>query len=165
MKLWRINADYSDAECVDTLIGYNGKVYSAFHPTLPILATYKTDNTVLLWDCKGALSSYNNFTLYDNIRALSENICNSLCHLCNFNLCIRNPRNHNNSNGFVVKLSNNTFGPSNDLYIHYSCLHGYLLHGYIDINNISIEIKTLQQLLHIDHKEDALTGSDFYNDA
>ena len=51
-KLWRLvhTPDYSSADCVATLEGHIGTVWSvAFHPTAPLLATGSDDMTTRLW--------------------------------------------------------------------------------------------------------------------
>jgi WD40 repeat protein len=170
VKLWLLNADCSAATCVSTLeVSQNGIAQLvmfypsiAFHSTAPLLAA-GSENTVKLWRCKMLEVPYTNFILYSKNTGIDKNICNRSCPLCNINLCIKNVPNPNNINGYVVKLTNGT--PSNDFYIHYKCIYRYLLNGHIAINDVSIASETIQQLLHITDKADAITGSNFYNSA
>ena len=161
-KLWRLSSDNSSATCVATLVGHSNYVTSVvFHPTKPLLATSSFDYTAKLWRCKILEGPYNNFILYPKITGVNESICNKLCPLCNINLCMKNVANPNNINGYIVKLTNGT--ASNDFYIHYKCIYRYLLNGHLTINDVSISSETIQNLLHIDNKADALIGADFYN--
>jgi WD40 repeat protein len=168
-KLWRFNPhgsarDNMSATCVDTLRGHSNIVTSvAFHPKLSLLATGSFDNTAKLWRCKILISHYNDFILYRKKINISEDICNSLCYLCNFNLCKKNSSNDKNSNGYVVKLTNGDL--TNDIHVHYNCLHFQLTTNKTEIDDIPISSDTIQRILNIDGKEDALIGTDFYNDA
>ena len=162
VKLWRLSDDNSSATCVATIQGHGMQVNSmAFHPTAPLLATGSGDYTVKLWRCKILIGPYNNFILYPKITGVNESICNKLCPLCNINLCMKNVANPNNINGYIVKLSNGT--PTSDVYQHYKCIHRYLLHEHLDINDVSIASETIHDLLNMDNKADALIGVDFYN--
>jgi WD40 repeat protein len=146
VKFWRLSSDNSSATCVATLQGHRGCVNSA----------------VKLWRCKILIGPYNNFILYPKKTGISESICNKLCTICNLNLCMKNSANpNNNSNGYVVKLTNGT--PSNDLYIHFKCLYRYLLMGHLAYNHKSIQSETIHELLNIDNKANAIIVVDFYN--
>jgi WD40 repeat protein len=166
-KLWSFNPHGSEvsnmpATCVATLRGHVNAVKSvAFHPALPLLATGSVDMTAKLWRCKKLIIPYNDFTLYRKKGDVSEDICNSLCYLCNFKLCNKNQSDHNNSNGYVVKLTNGD--PTNDKHFHYNCLHFQLITNKTEIDNIPISSGTIQRILNIDDKMDALIGTDFYN--
>jgi WD40 repeat protein len=49
-KLWLLNADCNNAECVATLEGHGGAVRSvAFHPTAPVIVTSSNDGTTKIW--------------------------------------------------------------------------------------------------------------------
>jgi WD40 repeat protein len=165
-KLWRFNThgaekDNMSATCVATLTGHRNDVKSvAFHPALPLLATGSIDNTAKFWRCKMLISPYNDFTLYRKKGDVSENICNSLCYLCNFNLCKKNQSDNNNSNGYVVKLT--TGDLTKDIHVHYNCLHFQLTTNKTEIDNIPISSDTIQTILNIDDKMNALIGTDFY---
>jgi len=167
-KLWSFNPDGSksnnmSATCVATLgeaQGHTQYVTSvAFHPMLPLLATGYEECTAKLWRCK-ILELYNDFTLYHKKGDISEDICNSLCYLCNFNLCKKNSSNDKNSNGYVVKLTNGDL--TKDIHVHYNCLHYQLITNKTEIDNIPIYTDTIQRILNIDRKMDALIGTDFY---
>jgi hypothetical protein len=119
--------------------------------------------TVKLWRCKILIGPYNNFIIYPKNTDIDESICNKLCTICNFNLCIKNRVNPNNINGYVVKLSNGT--PTSDIYCHYKCIYRHLFNEHNSINDVSIASETIHDLLNIDNKADALIGSDFYNAA
>jgi WD40 repeat protein len=169
-KLWSFNPDGLEsgnmsATCAATLEGDKGHGNAvtsvAFHPTEPLLATSSIDKTTKFWHCKMLISPYNNFTLYHKKGDISEDICYSICYLCNFNLCMKNPGNDNNSNGYVVKLTNGD--PTNDKHFHYNCLHFQLITNKTEIDNIPISSDTIQRILNIDRKMDALIGTDFYN--
>ena len=267
-KLWSFNphgtkAANMSATCVATLGGWgrpDGRdkwvTSVAFHPKLPLLATGNSDITAKLWRCKmlELPYTYNDFTLYRKKGDISEDICNSLCYLCNFKcekLCKKNSSNHNNSNGYVVKLTNIPDLPSSrltresllamtqkgvaeaataranvvpaaacvaavmecgvvptdfhnwsdknlqddfadakyfqdntghmesviqalldmkaeadtykDIHVHYNCLHYQLTTNNTEIDNIPISSGTIQRILNIDDKMDALIGTDFYN--
>jgi WD40 repeat protein len=165
-KLWRFDPHGSEdnnmlATCVAILREHDNWVTSvAFHPRLPLLTTSSIDDTTKLWRCK-ILESYNNFTLYHKKGDVSEDICNSLCYLCNFNLCKKNPSDNNNSNGYVVNLTNGDL--TNDIHVHYNCLHFQLITNKTEIDDIPISSGTIQRILNIDRKMDALIGTDFYN--
>jgi WD40 repeat protein len=165
-KLWSFNPHGSEktnmlATCVATLSRHVNAVKSvAFHPALPLLATGSVDMTAKLWRCKMPITPYNNFTLYRKKGDVSEDICNSLCYLCNFKLCKKNSSNHNNSNGYVVKLTNGDL--TKDIHVHYNCLHYQLITNKTEIDNIPIYTDTIQRILNIDRKMDALIGTDFY---
>ena len=162
VKLWRLSPDNSSATCIATLEGHTSFVNSvAFHPKAPLLATGNSDGTAKVWRCKILEGPYNNFILYPKITGVNESICNKLCPLCNFNVCMKNVTNPNNINGYVVKLSNNI--QTSDIYLHYKCIHRYLLHEHLTINDLSIASETIHNLLNVDNKVDALTGSNFYN--
>jgi WD40 repeat protein len=166
-KLWSFNPDGSaednmSATCVATLKGHIKTVMSvAFHPALPLLATGSLDYTAQLWHCKKLIIPYNDFTLYRKKGYISEDICNSLCYLCNFKLCKKNPSNDKNSNGYVVKLTNGDL--TKDIHVHYNCLHFQLTTNKTEIDNIPISSGTIQRILNIDDKMDALIGNNFYN--
>jgi WD40 repeat protein len=172
-KLWSFNphgtkAANMSATCVATLGGWGRPdghdkwvTSVAFHPKLPLLATGNSDITAKLWRCKMLISPYNNFTLYHKKGDISEDICYSICYLCNFNLCMKNPGNDNNSNGYVVKLTNGD--PTNDIHFHYNCLHFQLITNNTEIDNIPISSDTIQRILNIDDKMDALIGNNFHN--
>jgi WD40 repeat protein len=166
-KLWRFNPhgaekDNMSATCVATLTGHRNDVKSvAFHPALPLLATGSIDNTAKFWRCKMLISPYNDFTLYRKKGDISEDICYSICYLCNFNLCMKNSSNDNNSNGYVVKLTNGDL--TKDIHVHYNCLHFQLITNKTEIDNIPISSDTIQTILNIDDKMNALIGTDFYN--
>jgi WD40 repeat protein len=169
-KLWSFNpqgtkAANMSATCVATLGGWGRPdghdkwVNSvAFHPTLPLLVTGSFDNTAKLWRC---IKPYNDFNLFSKKGDISEDICNSLCYLCNFKLCNKNSSNDNNSNGYVVKLTNGDL--TKDIHVHYNCLHFQLTTNKTEIDNIPISTDTIQRILNIDCKMDALIGTDFYN--
>jgi WD40 repeat protein len=165
-KLWSFNPDGSEnsnmsATCAATLRGHVNAVKSvAFHPALPLLATGSEDGTAKLWRC---IKPYNDFNLFSKKGDISEDICNSLCYFCNFNLCKKNSSNDKNSNGYVVKLTNGDL--TNDIHVHYNCLHFQLTTNKTEIDNIPILTDTIQRILNIDRKMDALIGTDFYNDA
>jgi WD40 repeat protein len=165
-KLWRFNPDGSKEDnmsttCLAILSGHSNHVLSvAFHPTEPLLATSSADNTAKLWRCK-ILELYNDFILYRKKGNISEDICNSLCYLCNFKLCKKNSSNHNNSNGYVVKLTNGDL--TKDIHVHYNCLHFQLTTNKTEIDNRPISSDTIQTILNIDDKMNALIGTDFYN--
>jgi WD40 repeat protein len=161
-RLWQLSDDNSSATCVATLEGHSDSVTSlAFHPTAPLLAM-GAENGSILWRCKILEVPYNNFILYPKTTGISESICNSLCPLCYVNLCIKNLENPNDSNGYLVKLSNGT--PSKDFYVHYNCLYRYLVNGKFYITaDVSIDSETIHQLLNIDNKADALAGPHFSN--
>jgi hypothetical protein len=91
---------------------------------------------------------------------VSEDICNSLCYLCNFKLCKKNSSDNNNSNGYVVKLTNGDL--TKDIHVHYNCLHFQLITNKTEIDNIPISSDTIQTILNIDDKMNALIGTDFY---
>jgi WD40 repeat protein len=164
-ELWRFNPHGSKdnnmlATCLTIIRGYDQPVRSvAFHPTLPLLAISSIDRSMKLWRCK-ILELYNDFTLYRKKGDVSEDICNSLCYLCNFNLCKKNPGNDKNSNGYVVKLTNGNL--TKDIHVHYNCLHFQLTTSKTEIDNIPISSDTIQRILNIDDKMDALIGTDFY---
>jgi WD40 repeat protein len=168
-KLWNFNphgleSGNMSATCVATLRVHRKAVTSvAFHPKLPILATSSKDNTAKLSRCKILISHYNDFILYRKKINVSEDICKSLCYLCNFKLCKKNSSNDKNSNGYVVKLTNGDL--TKDIHVHYNCLHRYLTTNKTEIDDIPISSDTIQRILNIDGKEDALIGTDFYNDA
>jgi WD40 repeat protein len=164
-EMWRFNPHGSKdnnmlATCLTIIRGYDQPVRSvAFHPTLPLLAISSIDRSMKLWRCK-ILELYNDFTLYRKKGDVSEDICNSLCYLCNFNLCKKNPGNDKNSNGYVVKLTNGNL--TKDIHVHYNCLHFQLTTSKTEIDNIPISSDTIQRILNIDDKMDALIGTDFY---
>jgi WD40 repeat protein len=166
-RLWRYNpngsaSDNMSATCVAILRVHSNWVSSvAFHPELPLLATGSCDNTAKLWRCKILIVPYNNFTLYRKKGDISEDICNSLCYLCNSKLCKKNSSKHNNSNGYVVKLTNGNL--TNDIHVHYNCLHFQLITNKTEIDDIPISSGTIQRILNIDDKMDALIGNNFYN--
>jgi WD40 repeat protein len=166
-KLWSYNPhgsekDNMSAKCVEILYGHVGIVMSvAFHPTLPFLATGSLDYNAKLWCCKKLISTYNDFTLYRKKGDISEDICNCLCYLCNFKLCKKNSSNDKNSNGYVVKLTNGDL--TKDIHVHYNCLHFQLTTNKTEIDNIPILTDTIQRILNIDGKEDALIGNNFHN--
>jgi len=74
---------------------------------------------------------------------------------------MKNPGNDNNSNGYVVKLTNGD--PTNDKHFHYNCLHFQLITNNTEIDNIPISSDTIQRILNIDDKMDALIGNNFHN--
>jgi hypothetical protein len=49
---------------------------------------------------------------------------------------MKNPSNNNNSNGYVVKLTNGHL--TNDINVHYNCIHYCLKKGNIEIQNLFI---------------------------
>jgi WD40 repeat protein len=165
-KLWGFNphgleSGNMSATCVYTLRGHDNWVSSvAFHPKLPLLATGSVDRTARLWRCKMLIIPYNNFTLYRMKGDVSEDICNSLCYLCNFKLCKKNSSDNNNSNGYVVKLTKGDL--TKDIHVHYNCLHFQLITNKTEIDNIPISSDTIQTILNIDDKMNALIGTDFY---
>ena len=162
-KFWRLNDDGSALECIATMHSHKHPYTSfSFHPYLPIIAISTEDKTVKLWRCK-ILEIPNYFTIYSKKTDISETICNSVCPICNFELCMKNPKNLNNNNGYIVKLLNNTLAPVEHLYIHFKCLYRHLVNGHFTIDKVSIRRQIIQQLLNIDNKADALIGSDFYN--
>jgi len=73
---------------------------------------------------------------------------------------MKNPGNDNNSNGYVVKLTNGD--PTKDIHLHYTCLHHYLINSKTEIDTIPISSGIIHTILYIDGKEDALIGTDFY---
>jgi WD40 repeat protein len=166
VKLWSfdpdgLGKDNRSAKVVAILTGHRKTVTSvAIHPTLPLLASGSTDTTAKLWRCKMLIIPYNNFTLYCKKGDISEDICNSLCYLCNFNLCMKNSSNDNNSNGYVVKLTNGDL--TKDKHVHYNCLHYQLITNKTEIDDIRILSDTIQTILNIDDKMNALIGTDFY---
>jgi WD40 repeat protein len=161
-KLWSFNPNGSeDNNMLATLRGHSTVYSVAFHPKLPVLATGSHDNTAKLWRCKKLIIPYNDFTLYRKKGDISEDICNSLCYLCNFKLCNKNSSNDKNSNGYVVKLTNGDL--TKDIHVHYNCLHFQLITNKTEIDNIPIYTDTIQRILNIDDKMDALIGTDFYN--
>jgi WD40 repeat protein len=163
-KLWHFDPYGSEdnnmlATCVAILREHDNWVTSvAFHPKLPLLATGSHDDTAKLWRC---IKPYNDFNLFSKKGDISEDICNSLCYLCNFKLCNKNSSNDNNSNGYVVKLTNGDL--TNDIHVHYNCLHFQLTTNKTEIDNIPISSDTIQTILDIDSKEDALIGNNFHN--
>jgi WD40 repeat protein len=168
-KLWSFNPDGSEednmsATCVATLGGDKGHrnlvTSVAFHPELPLLATGSEECTAKLWRCK-ILELYNDFILYRKKKELDETVCNKLCDICNFHLCKKNPSNDNNSNGYVIKLT--TGDLTKDIHVHYNCLHFQLITNKTEIDDIPISSGTIQRILNIDDKMDALIGNNFYN--
>jgi WD40 repeat protein len=168
-KLWSFNPDGSEvsnmsATCLATMEGDKGHSRGvtsvAFHPKLPLLATGSYDFTAKFWHCK-ILELYNDFTLYRKKGDISEDICNSLCYLCNSKLCKKNQSDNNNSNGYVVKLTNGDL--TKDIHVHYNCLHFQLITNKTEIDNIPISSDTIQTILNIEDKMNALIGTDFYN--
>ena len=164
VKLWRFDPDGSTPTCMATIRGQIDVIFSvAFQPTMPLLAIASSDMTIKLWRCKSLEHPYNDFILYSKKTNADITICNRLCYSCNFNLCIKNPGNDNNINGYVVKLTNGN--SANDIHFHYSCLHRYLINSNTEIDNIPISAETITGILNIDGKVDALIGTDFYNSA
>jgi WD40 repeat protein len=163
---WSLAKDNISATCEATLGGPRGHSYHvvsvAFHPNATSLATGSLDNTAKLWHCK-ILESYNDFILFPKKTGLDRTVCSELCYFCNFNLCMKNPSNDNNSNGYVVKLTNGDI--PNDIHVHYNCLHYQLINNKTKIDNRPISTDTIHKILNIDCKMDALMGTDFYNDA
>jgi WD40 repeat protein len=163
---WSLAKDNISATCEATLGGPRGHSYHvvsvAFHPNATSLATGSLDNTAKLWHCK-ILESYNDFILFPKKTGLDRTVCSELCYFCNFNLCMKNPSNDNNSNGYVVKLTNGDI--PNDIYVHYNCLHYQLINNKTEIDNRPISTDTIHKILNIDRKMDALIGTDFYNDS
>jgi hypothetical protein len=131
--------------------------YLILHSKLPIICNWNR-SSIKLWLC---IKPYNDFNLFSKKGDISEDICNSLCYLCNFNLCMKNPSNDKNSNGYVVNLTNGD--PTNDKHFHYNCLHFQLITNKTEIDNIPISSDTIQRILNIDDKMDALIGTDFHN--